>query len=166
MKKITLFSLIIASVILGCKKDVSEAESIPAKSKFSYSTFVINENAEVTSEATQNSLTFTFTKPGMELNLPSLYVNIFNFHGPGTYGSKDGVTVYGSEDDNEEYWEHNYSYDDPTIRSHAKVIVKRADDHLIAEIEGELMHAEVIGNDVIKKYTSFKGSTQQTLYRR
>jgi hypothetical protein len=152
--------------IVGCKKDGKDAYDVSTQSKFSYSSFVIDKNAEVTSEVTQNHLTFTFTKPGMEVNLPSLVVQVYNFKGPGTYDSKDGVTVYALEKNDETYWQHNYYNEDPAVRSRAKVVIKRADEYLTAEIEGELVHEELAGNDMVRTYTPFKGTTHQTLYRR
>lgn len=150
--------------LTGCKKQGLDTDTIETQSKFSYSGYAIEKNAEVTSELFQDHLTFTFTKPGMEVNLPHLIVQISNFKGPGTYGSSDGVTIYGLENNDDTYWHHNFDMIDPQVRSHAKVLVKRADTYLTAELEGELVHEEFAGNKLVRMYTPFKGSTHQTLF--
>lgn len=166
MKKLILALLVSATALSSCKKEASGDHDGRDISKFSYSDYAFDKDVEVTSETGEGFLTFTFAKPGMELKLPTLYVTIADFKGPGTYGSADGVTVYGSEGNDDTYWSHDYSFSDLTIRSHAKIIVKRADTRLVAEIEGELLHREFTGNQLIEKYTPFRASTDQRLYRR
>jgi len=163
MKKSMLIVLLVLVGLAGCKKNAT-LEEMPSKSKFSYSSYVI-DNPEVTAEAGVGDLYFTFTQPGMAFKLPSLTVQITDFSGPGTYDSKDGLTVYASEGNDDSYWAHDYSLSDPTIHTQAKIVIKRADNYLTAELEGELMHAELIGNQLVRTYTPFKASTHQTLYR-